>query len=164
MAGDHLPTVVAKPEALDDKFVLFALHFLPVQEASGFHRFDHKIARSFKMYTETAPSLHADGGCYYDIAQAFEETTKLPLMTFFSLLFGSLARFNKFDLKAFVNDPRSCGLSETWFRSTKIPSEAIERFLGLISMTPAELRGAYEKANHGASDFDLPPVFGPVIS
>jgi len=153
MAGDHLPTLQAKPEPLDDKFVFFASHFVPVQEASGFHRFDHKIARSYKMLMECAPKIRNGAGPHLDLADIFEETTKLPLLTFLSLLFGSLARFNKFDPQAFVKDPRSYGLNKTWFATTKIPTESIDRFLALVSTTPAEFRSAYEKANQGPSDF-----------
>jgi hypothetical protein len=153
MAGDHLPTFRTNPEPLDDKFAFFASQFLPVQEASGFHRFDHKIARSYIMLTESAPKFRNCGGAYWDIAKVFEEITNLPLLSFQSLLFGSLARFIKFDLQAFEADPRNYGLSKTWFASTKIPSEAIQSFLSLVSATPAEFQSAFEKADQGTSDF-----------
>ena len=153
MAGDHLPTFAARPEPLDDKYAWIASQFVAVQEASGFHRFDHKIARSYKMLTESAPNVKCGGGPYWDIARVFEETTKLSLLGFLSLLFGSLARFNKFDPQAFVNDPKNYGLSRAWFASTKIPSEAVDLFLALVSATPAEFRSVYEKRNQGASDF-----------
>lgn len=152
MAGDHLPNPVGAPEQLDNKFAYLAAQFLPIQEASGFHRFDHKVARSFMMLSQCAPKLHGDP-CYYDIQQTFEKITGVPLVTFQSLLFGSLARFHKFHPKAYVSNPKNFGLSKTWFASTAIAPDVVDRFLELVSATPAEFKCAYERSNQGTSDF-----------
>ncbi len=97
MAGDHLPIFGAIPQLLDDKFAFFAAQFLPIQEASGFHPFDHKVARSYIMLSQSAPRLRGGEEPHWDIAKDFEEITKVPLLTFQSLLFGSLVKFHQFD-------------------------------------------------------------------
>jgi hypothetical protein len=152
MAGDHLPTLGGTPELIDDKFAYFAAQFLPIQEASGFHRIDHKVARSFMMLSQSVPKLR-DKESYYDIETDFGDLTGVPLLTFQSLLFGSLAKFHKFDPQAYVSDPRNFGLRKTWFASTKLDPQIIDRFLELVSASPAEFKSAYEKTNQGISDF-----------
>jgi hypothetical protein len=152
MAGDHLPTLQPKPEPLDDKFAFFASQFLPLQEASGFHRFDHKVARSYRTLSNSAPRLSSEGP-YWDVPGIFEEVTNVPLLTFQSLLFGSLVKFHTFDPQAFQADPRSYGLNNAWFRSTKISADLIDRFLALVSATPSEFQSAFQKTNQGPSDF-----------
>jgi hypothetical protein len=152
MAGDHLPSVGPTPEHDDDKFAFLAAQLLPIQEASGFHRFDHKVARSYRMLSQCGPLLRNDKP-YYDIEKSFEELTNVPLLTFQSLLFGSLARFHQFDPEAYRKDPRSYGLRRAWFNSTRIAPLVVERFLELVSATPAEFKSAYQKANQGNSDF-----------
>ena len=57
MASDHLPNVGGTPEALDDKFAYLATQLLPVQEAAECQRFDHKVARSFMMLSQSGPKL-----------------------------------------------------------------------------------------------------------
>jgi hypothetical protein len=153
MAGDHLGTPPKKPEAIPDKFAYFASTLLPVQEASGFHRFDYKMARSFMMLHHSAPQLRDRRPRYWDIPALFEQTCGLPLLTFQSLLFGALTKFVKFDPKAYMDDPRSYGLDRGWFRSTNVRPELIETFLDCVSNTPELFKGSFEKADWGASDF-----------
>jgi hypothetical protein len=153
MASDHLGTPPKKPEAIPDKFAYFASGMLPVQEASGFHRFDHKMARSFMMLDHTAPQLRDRKPRYWDIPALFEQTCGLPLLTFQSLLFGALTKFVNFDPKAYMDDPRSYGLDRGWFRSTNVRPELIETFLDYVSNTPELFKGSFEKADWGASDF-----------
>src|ERR1700732_2090698 len=83
----------------------------------------------------------------------FGELTKVPLLTFQSLLFGSLARLHQFDPEAYKGNPRSYGLSKTWFNSTKIAPDVVDQFLALVSAIPADFKSAYERANQGNSDF-----------
>lgn len=153
MAGDHLPGLGPIPQPLDEKFAFFAAQFLPIQESSGFHRFDHKVARSYIMLSKSAPDLCGGGEPHWDIAKDFEKITRVPLLTFQSLLFGSLVKFHQFDPQAYNADPRNYGLSKTWFASTKVPPDVIDRFFSLVSATPEEFKDAYEKTNRGNSDF-----------
>jgi hypothetical protein len=153
MAGDHLATPPKKPEGIPDKFAYFASMLLPVQEASGFHRFDYKMARSFMMLDHSAPQLRDRKPRYWDIPALFERVCALPLLTFQSLLFGALTKFSKFDPKAYMDDPRSYGLDRGWFRSTNVRPELIETFLEYVSETPARFKVSFEKADWGASDF-----------
>lgn len=128
MASDHLPAFAAKPEPLDDKFAYVAAQLLPVQEGSGFHRFDHKIARSYTMLSESASKLQQGGGPNYDIASQFEQATQLPLLTFQSLILAALTKFYKFDPYTHAQDPRTYRLDERWFASTQIRPEVVGRF------------------------------------
>ena len=138
---------------MDDKFAYFASQLLPVQEASGFHRFEHKIGRSYAMISDSAPRLRGRVDPYWDIPALFEETTNVPLLTFQSLLFGSLSKFLNFDLAVLQADPGRYRLSKQWFSSTKIPQETIERFLTLVSAPADEFRSAFQKSDWGNSDF-----------
>ncbi len=153
MAGDHLPALTKIPDPLDDKFAFLAAQFLPIQEASGFHRFDHKMARSYMMLSETHPKIRENGDSYFDIPKQFEQITNVPLLTFQSLLFGSLAKFRQFDSRAYEADPRTNALSKTWFASTRIKTEVVDRFLELVSGTPETFKENYTKADWGTSDF-----------
>jgi hypothetical protein len=71
MAGDHLATSITKPQPLAERFAYFASQLLPVQEASGFHRFDHKMARLFSMLNQSAPQLRGRNRRYWDIPALF---------------------------------------------------------------------------------------------
>ena len=152
MAGDHLPSLVARPEPLDEKFAFMTAQLLPVQEASGFHRFDHKMARSYTMLSRSAPQLR-DHGRFWDIPVLFEAITGLPLPTFQALLVGALARFREIDPRAYAQDPGRYGLHRNWFGSTKIPPSLVELFLNYVSDTPNGFNEAFNKANWGNSDF-----------
>jgi hypothetical protein len=155
MASDHLPQLEHKPDDfanLDDKFAFYAAQFLPIQEASGYHGFAHKMARSYLMLTKSAPQL-ARSTRYKDFAADFEHVTKLPLLTFQALLFGSIAKVREFDPNRYNEDPFAYGLDSQWFRTTKIPKEKVDVFFDLVSASVEEYRKAYEKRNEGPSDF-----------
>jgi len=153
MAGDHLAYPPAKPEPLLDRFAYFASMMLPVQEASGFHRYDHKMARSFAMLNESAPNLRQRQPRYWDIPALFEQVSGLPLLTFQSFLFGALTKFLEFDPRAYMNDPRSYGLNQNWFRSTTIKRELIDAFLNCVSGTPETFKHGFQRYDWGPSDF-----------
>jgi hypothetical protein len=153
MAGDHLPILTKKPDPLEDKFAFFAAQLLPVQEASGFHRFDHKMARSFAMLGESIRQLREGNRRYWDIPAIFEQVSGVPLLTFQSLLFGALTKFLQFDPNAYVKDPRSYGLNRGWFASTKVEPKLIERFLECVSATADKLKDEFGRANWGTNDF-----------
>lgn len=152
MAGDHLPHVGTKPDSIPEKFAYFAAQLLPVQEASGFHRFDHKFTRSYLMLSD-APKLQGQADAYWDVAADFHRLTEVPLLTFQSLLFGSLAKFQHVDLHAFLQDPQAYALEKQWFLSTSIAEGTVDKFLKLVSATPDELKASFERRNWGPSDF-----------
>lgn len=153
MAGDHFPVLERIPEPLDDKFSWAALQFIPIQESSGYHRFDHKIARSYRMLSDTAPKLRSGKEPYFDIPRKFEDLTGVNLLTFQSLLFGSLTKFREFDFQQHSADPRNYGLNRGWFAKTKISPDVVDRFLDLVSDTPEGFAAEFAKSDWGSSDF-----------
>jgi len=153
MAGDHLASPPNKPEPLPERFAYFASMMLPVQEASGFHRYDHKMARSFSMLNDSAPHLRERHPRYWDIPGLFEQLAGLPLITFQSLLFGALTKFLQFDPKAYMNDPRRYGLNQSCFRSTIVGRELIDAFLNCVSSTPETFKQSFQTSDWGPSDF-----------
>lgn len=156
MAGDHLPKPGSSQSFtnLEDKFPFFAAQLLPTQEGSAFHRFDHKMARSFAMLTTSLPKLKGGPGPYWDIAVEFEKVTKIPLLSFQALLLGALTKFHEFDAGKYLEDTRNYGLSLQWFASTTVPPETVSRFLDLISGTPDQYREFYAKrTDSGNNDF-----------
>jgi hypothetical protein len=104
------------------------------------------------MLSQCGPELRGKEP-YFDIEKDFGELTKVPLLTFQSLLFGSLARLHQFDPQAYTTDPRNYALSRTWFNSTRVAPDVVDQFLALVSATPAEFKSAFDKANQGNSDF-----------
>jgi hypothetical protein len=153
MASDHLPQMSPKPEPLDERFAWFTRQLLPVQEASGFHRFDYKMARSYVMLSESITQLQGANRRYWDIPALFEQATGLPLLTFQSLLWGALTKFRTFDPSKYAIDPRSYSLNQQWFASTTVPPELVDRFLSSVSGTSDQFKAAFERTNWGNSDF-----------
>src|SRR5262249_93722 len=153
MSGDHLASPPNKPEPLPERFAYFSSMMLPVQEASGFHRYDHKMPRSFAMLSDSPPQLRGRHPRYWDIPALFEQVAGLPLLTFQSLLFGALTKFLRFDPKAYMNDPRSYALNQSWFQSTTAGRELIDAFLNCVSGTLETFKQSFQRSNWGASDF-----------
>ena len=75
------------------------------------------------------------------------------MITFQSLLFGSLAKFHNSGSQVYKLEASEGGLSKAWFASTNVTPQVVDRFLRLVSATPAEFNSSYDETNEGISDF-----------
>ena len=138
---------------------------LPDMEANGIMTsYSQKMWRSFLL---TSKFLEAQRGKsnFFDIPALFKEATGIPLDMYQALLFGSLSRFGQLDDIKKSNELAAFAVPDSWFRSTKVPQEQIQRFFEYVSATAPAFADLVKQKNPLPNDFTVfrnKPLFADV--
>ncbi len=152
MANEQLAAPI--PEIADplERVAAIISGFIPVIEANRIHSYLSLMARSILMFTRFIEPLRGKPN-FFDARALFQEAAGIPLETYFALLFGAMSRFpNTTKLREEGNFGEFI-IPSSWFSTTKVSTDHVERFFADIAATPDELSAVIIDKKPQPSDF-----------
>lgn len=135
MGSDQLNFGIPESDNSLERVASIIQSFVPLMEANRFSNYVNTIARGYLMNTDfIEPLRHSPD--FVDVPGVFENSTGIPLTSYFAMLFGCLSRFAETKIKNFDK----LLIPPTWFRDAKVPASQIDAFYKETASTPDELR------------------------
>jgi hypothetical protein len=150
MANDHFHFGLSSADA-SEQLLNVLTEFVPVTEYAGF-RVGNKIARSLSMLLKIPRTLKDDPD-FLDIAERFEELTRIEIIDYISLWFGLLSKYVSLELSELQKDWSELYINKSFFRTAKISELAVESFLCELRATPEEIKNSFERRDYGTNDY-----------
>jgi len=150
MANDHFHFGLSSTDA-SEQLLNVLTEFVTVTEYAGF-RLENKITRSLSMLLKIPKTLkdHPD---FLDVAESFQELTRIEINDYISLWFGLLSKYVSLELPELQKDWSDLYINKDFFRTTKISESVVEAFLSELEATPEEIKNAFERRDYGTNDY-----------
>ena len=151
MANDLLHFDFAYRERTTTQQLLIRMiHSIPLLESWGRSSFTNRVGRAWLMLKRFAPS--EDGGSYFNLEQAFRNTTGLSTEEYLALCFGMISHYLNLNFEQILTMKDSIALRKEWFTKAGIASKSVDNFLEDVSADPATMATKFLSRNWGPSD------------
>jgi len=150
MANDQLNTPIPEFSTSADSALQLILMLLPSNEANLLANAFQKMGRAHLIVTEIAEARRG-GKNYFDIKALFGEATGISYHAFEALMVMVFTRL--VNVQDVLKDANKFGIDQSYFAKRPLPKPEIERFFGLVSATPEQLRADLMAQNPRPNDF-----------
>ena len=151
MANDLLHFDFAyREKTTTQQLLIRMIHSIPILESWGRSSFTNRVGRTWLMLKRFAPS--EGGGSYFNLEQAFRNTTGLSTEEYLALCFGMISHYLNLNFEQILTMKDSIALRKEWFTKAGIASKSVDNFLEDVSADPATMATKFLSRNWGPSD------------